>query len=204
MSTLLNCGIALLLLIDVSGSINPHEYNLQKIGYTEALVSSEFVNVVSSKKQPIYISIVEWAGYSQPVIPWTKVETKQDLYYISSVYEISERTSPWSGSTNITGALQFGIEHFNGLPCKPDKKIIDISGDGTDDRPVEYSELHNTVILAETRGITINGLPIVLDDPTLSMYYKMNVITMDGFIVVVTDFINFYKALLKKLVFEIS
>lgn len=197
-----SCGVALLLLIDVSGSIDTEEYNLQKDSYIEAFTSPKVEEAVTGKQYPTYFAIAEWAGKTSLIIPWVKVDSKQDLLLLSNSYKSSNKAEavfvqPFA--TVIGQALISGIDYFSELPCKPEKKVIDISGDGTsEDSTVE------AVLLAEDNDIVINGLPITIDDPKLDKYYKDKVITSNGFIIVANSFKDFTRALIKKLVFELS
>ncbi len=92
---------------------------------------------------------------------------------------------------------------MNDLPCEPDRRVIDVSGDGDDnDSDVELREVRDR---AAAEGIVINGLPIVTATrPYLARYFEENVITPGGFVINAEGFSEVGRALTKKLVHEIA
>jgi hypothetical protein len=204
MADLTSCGVALLLLVDVSGSVDANEYNLQKTGYVNAFKDPKVVEVISKKSTPIYLALAEWAGRTELVIEWRKISERSDLFSFSNDYSVSKRKLAANYSTDISQAINMGVDYFNQLPCKPEQKIIDVSGDGSDDGGEGSTRLLDAVKKAEAFDVTINGLPIESGEVGLQLYYKTNVITTNGFVVAAKNFPDFARALLKKLIFELS
>ncbi len=117
------------------------------------------------------------------------------------------------GRTSISGAIDFAMERFAAAKPHSNRRIIDISGDGTNNSGRLVTEARDQA-LAE--GVTINGLAIVNDKPNpgyafhtqppggLPEWYRQNVIGGPGaFLRVVEDFRSFADAMTNKLVSEI-
>jgi hypothetical protein len=59
--------------------------------------------------------------------------------------------------------------------------------------------------MAEARGVTVNGLAILNDDPGLATWYRDNVIAGRGaFVITASDYSDFAAAILDKLLREIE
>jgi hypothetical protein len=94
------------------------------------------------------------------------------------------------------------------------RKIVDVSGDGEDSsKQVQF--LRDTRDLLVARGITINGLPIIVKPPEfirppqppegLEVYYREHVVGGPGHVMVESaGFDNFERAILQKLLLEIA
>ncbi|MBX6370311.1 MAG: DUF1194 domain-containing protein, partial [Rhodospirillales bacterium] len=80
--------------------------------------------------------------------------------------------------------------------------VLDVSGDGINNNGRPVNEARDQAV---AKGIVINGLPILNEDPTLDAYYQENVIGGPGaFKIAVKDFDTFKEALVAKLVREIA
>ena len=56
-------GLELMLLVDVSGSVNATEYNLQKQGYVDAFNNATVQNAITnSQGGGIAVTYIEWSG----------------------------------------------------------------------------------------------------------------------------------------------
>src|SRR5205085_11811353 len=77
-----------------------------------------------------------------------------------------------------------------------------ISGDGSNNRGRSVNQARDEAI---TKGVGINGLPILALEPDLDGYYRENVIGGPGaFVIAAKDFETFGEAILKKLIAEIA
>jgi hypothetical protein len=108
----------------------------------------------------------------------------------------------FGGGTSLSGAIDFSVQLLNGSPYRGIRKVIDISGDGSNNlgRPVEQARNE-----ALQQGIRINGLPILELEKDLDQYFRENVIGGPGaFIIPVQNYNAFGEAIMRKLVTEIS
>jgi len=107
------------------------------------------------------------------------------------------------GMTTAMGdAIIKGVEYFDSTPCEPERKIIDVSGDGPSNTGVEIEVARKKAI---DNLVTINGMPIITTgEPRLSDYYIDKVITPDGFVLSADGYEDFTRAIKRKLIFEIA
>jgi len=116
--------------------------------------------------------------------------------------------------TSISGAIDYSLERLAAAPMSADHKVIDISGDGTNNAGRPVTEARDDAL---AKGVTINGLAIINTQtaPGFTMhtqppgglpnYYKENVIGGPGaFLLVVENFETFADAMARKLVSEIA
>jgi hypothetical protein len=82
------------------------------------------------------------------------------------------------------------------------RKVIDISGDGrNNDGRMAPDDMRRR---ARSRGVTINGLPILGDEPDVADYYRTHVVTEDGFVIEAKSFDDLAAAIRYKLMMEVS
>src|SRR6476660_7227971 len=66
------------------------------------------------------------------------------------------------GRTSISAAIDFAMAHFATSKWQAKRRIIDVSGDGTNNSGRPVTEARDQAI---SQGVTINGLAIVNDKP---------------------------------------
>lgn len=204
--------LELVLAIDVSGSVDPEEARLQRDGYVGALTNPRVQAAIHGGPYGrIAVAYVEWAGdgFQRIVVPWTLLSDPASVEaFASSVAESPISSAQW---TSISAAIDFCARLFDGNGYEGTRRVIDVSGDGVNNRgrPVEWARDQ-----AVAAGITINGLPILNDrpnpwggSPTLDLdgYYRDHVIGGPGaFLVPAVSFEAFADAILAKLLLEVS
>ncbi|MEW5424651.1 DUF1194 domain-containing protein [Amorphus sp. 3PC139-8] len=202
--------VELVLAVDISRSMALGEQIVQRNGYVEALGSKEVVAAIESGLLGrIAVTYIEWgeAGSERVVLDWHIIEDEAsakafaDKLAAEPLHEVSR--------TSISEALVFAVERIDSNAYEGLRRVIDVSGDGPNDhgRPVVQARA-----LATGRGITINGLPIVLADGSrrwsvvddLQDYYSQCVIGGTGaFEIAIRDRDDFAAAIRRKLVLEI-
>lgn len=202
------CAVALALVVDVSGSVSLPNYELQRDGIAGAFLTEQVQELVTNKPGGIAVSMVQFGVYNEVSVEWRIVRTKDDLINLAN--DIHNAHLPASRySTLIGAAAQYTLDYFNELPCKPLKKVMDISGDGADDGGDNLfgagaPKIKDIRHQAEEQDVIINGLPIEANEPGITEYYRNNVITTNGFIVPAHEFKDFSRAIRKKLFDELS
>lgn len=212
----------LLLLVDVSGSVDTSEYNLMMQGYADAFRNLDIVDAISLGPQSaIAASLVFWSANDQQLVgvDWMKIDDRESANTFADA--ISSTTRPYSSKTAIGSALKAGTEYFgtetggdisNGFESAV--QVIDISGDGEDndtpptsDRALNVRNERDTAI---ANGVdVINGLPIGNAGGSLEQYYQDNVIAssiegVEAFTQPVETFSNVAESLERKLSREIK
>jgi hypothetical protein len=195
--------LALVLAVDVSGSVNNERFELQRRGYAEAFTSREVMDAIAAgENHAIVVTLVEWsgAGHQRQMIGWTLVEDAASAESFGSA--IAEAARAFSDWTSISGAIDYSVALFAEAQVDPTRRVIDISGDGINNNGRSVTEARDAAIDA---GITLNGLPILTEYPDLDAYYHDNVIGGPGaFALAASDFNSFGAAILGKLVREIA
>ena len=107
-----------------------------------------------------------------------------------------------NGLTAIGSALLAAAAAFDHLPEPAGHRVIDVSGDGMANFGVPPSTARDTLV---GKGITINGLAILSEEPWLDEYYRSNVIGGPAaFVAVAKGYDSFADAILRKLVQEVA
>jgi hypothetical protein len=203
--------VELVIAVDVSYSMDPDEQALQREGYVQALTSREFMQALrQGPNGKIAVTYFEWAGPSDQKIlmPWRLIEGPESADSVAS--EIASAPYRRASRTSIAGALMFAKPLFDNSGYRGLRRVIDVSGDGTNNAGPLIVPTRDDVLAA---GITINGLPIMLKRATpgtmdieeLDIYYEDCVIGGPGaFVVPIRERAKFIEATRTKLVLEIA
>ena len=207
--------ILLVLAADVSRSIDEDEFNLQRRGYAAALSDPRVLRAITEgQHRSIALCFVEWSDTldQQVVVDWTTIRDGEDAASIATTMLKAPRS--FASRTSISGAIYFSMAQLASAKVSADKRIIDISGDGTSNSGPPVAEARDQAVAA---GITINGLAIINTQagPGFTMhtqppgglpeYYRQNVIGGPGaFLLQVENFGTFAEAMARKLVSEIA
>jgi len=202
-------GLELLLLIDVSGSVDATEYNLQKSGYVQAFQSAAVQNaIINSVGGSIAVAYVEWSGNAEQsyAVNWTKISNATEANAFAAAINGSSRAI--SGQTAIQAAMKFGGGQFASNGFEAARWVIDVSGDGADNNTTSCNVVTNVRCgrdSALAAGVaTINGLPI-LGEAGLLAYYQTNVQGgTNGFTTPAASFGDFSAAIQSKLIREVN
>ncbi len=202
--------LALVLAVDVSRSMDPEEQELQRQGFVEAFRSPLVHKAIrSGTLGRISVVYMEWSGVAQQtvVVPWTVIADPE------GAAEFAERLerAPIARimSTSISGAIDFSVGLFDQSGAEPLRKVIDVSGDGPNNQGRLVTSARDEAV---AKGITINGLPIMLKRPTgfgdmehLDLYFRDCVIGGPGaFMLPVQERQQFASAIKTKIIREIA
>ena len=195
--------VALVLAVDVSGSVNAERFELQRRGYAAAFASREVIDAIAAgMNRTIAVTLVEWSGigHQNQTVGWTLVYDAASAQAFGSA--IAEAPRVFSDWTSISGAVDFAVALLRDSSFDAARRVIDVSGDGINNNGRAATEARDDALSA---GIVINGLPILTEYPALDEYYRDNVVGgPNSFVVAVNDFSSFGTAILSKLVREIA
>jgi hypothetical protein len=147
--------------------------------------------------------MMQWTGPAMqvPVTGWSHVGDGESALTFAAAVEAAPRHL-FGGGTSISGAIDFSMALFPRSPYRGGRRVIDISGDGSNNRGRPVTLARDEAVAA---GVIINGLPILALEPDLDRYYQNSVIGGPGsFVVAAKDFEHFGEAILKKLITEIA
>jgi len=194
---------AIVLAVDVSSSVDETRFRLQQSGYAAAFRSGAVQTaILGGPHHAIAVAYVQWAGSKAQhvAVTWTRVADEAEADALAARIEECARLD--EGSTSISGAISFAMALLDAVPYAPDRRIIDVSGDGSNNSGRLAALARDEAVAV---GITINGLPILAVEPELDSYYRDNVIGGSGaFLVPATDFTTFATAIASKLVREVA
>jgi len=200
-----------ILAVDVSYSMDPDEQALQREGYMTAITSREFLQALrQGAHSRIAMTYFEWAGvnFQQIIVPWRLIDGPESADGFAA--DIGRARYTRASRTSISGALLFGAPLFESSGFHGERRVIDVSGDGVNNNGPLIVPTRDDVL---AKGITINGLPILLKRPTMSMidienldiYYEDCVIGGPGsFVIPIKERDQFKEAIRTKLVLEIA
>lgn len=199
--------VQLVLAVDISASMQDEELEIQREGYAAALIDPEVLKAITGGAHGrIAVTFFEYAGVTTQnlVIPWTIVGDEAEARQVAD--RISAHDVGWQPRrTSISGALDFGAKLIAESPYKGLKKVIDVSGDGTNNEGPHVDLTRDAVI---ARGIVINGLPMVSgvsDIEDLGLYYERCVTGGPGsFVLAIDDWKQFPAAIRRKFLMEIA
>lgn len=196
--------LRLVLAVDTSGSVNEARFELQKQGYASAFRHPRVLRAIQSgPRARIAVTMMQWTGpaLQVQVTPWTLIADEGGMHAFAAMIETAPRQL-FSGGTSISGAIDQGARLLAECPHEATRSIIDVSGDGGNNRGRPATAARDEAVAA---GIVINGLPILELDPTLDDHYLHNVIGgPNAFMVPAQSFAEFADAILKKLIIEIA
>lgn len=194
--------LALVLAIDTSGSISNERLAMQINGYAQAFREADLVRAVQTgTHRRIAVTFVMWSDYDRQyqAVPWTIITDRTSA--VGFADSIMHGLAPTPGWTSISGAIRYSTTLF-GLEPAADRRVIDISGDGSNNDGPPPQEARDAAV---SQGITINGLPILEVEPDLDRYYRRDVIGgPSAFLVVAHDRGSFETAVLRKLLAEVA
>lgn len=195
------CDVALLLAIDVSGSIDRGEYQLQTGGLAEALETPEIRDALLLGQ--VALGVVQWSGTGRQTlsIPWRRMLSESEVASFANRARGMERA--YFGSDTAVGeAVAFSAEQFSPVAdCQ--RRVIDISGDGPQNAGFALAPERAA---AERAGIEINA--IAIEDVGLAIsiteFYRKSVITRNGFVITARGLADYARAIREKILREIA
>jgi len=208
--------LLLVLASDVSGSITDQKFELERRGYAAALSNPSVMQAIASgPHRRIAIAFVDWAGATSQklVIDWTLIEDNNGAESFAG--RLLESPRSFSGYTAIGAAIDFSRAQFARSPFAAERRVIDVSGDGTNNNGRDVRKARDDALANEVT--TINGLVILSFAPDsynpehtnppggLDHYYRENVVGgTNAFVTVAEDFESFGKSIVTKLIREIA
>jgi Protein of unknown function (DUF1194) len=203
--------VELILAVDVSYSMDMDELAVQREGYAQAIVSKEFLQALKTGPNgKIAVTYFEWAatGDQKIIIPWRVIDGPETADAVSE--EIMKTPVRRASRTSISGAINFAMPLFDENPYHGLRRVIDISGDGPNNNGPPVTGARDAAL---AKGIVINGLPIMVKEPSystmdidnLDFYYEDCVIGGPGsFVVSIKDRDKFKEAIRTKLLLEVA
>ncbi len=195
------CETALLLAIDVSGSIDRAEYLFQTGGLADALNDPEVADALVLGQ--VALGVVQWSGAGQQAfsLTWKRMLSQDAVDVFADAARNLSRAFDAS-DTAVGEALGFSVDQFAAVSdCR--RRVIDISGDGplNAGRPVAAER-------ARALRATIDINAIAIEDVGRSIpiteFYRRYVISSQGFVITARGLSDYPRAIREKLIREIA
>lgn len=203
--------VQLVLAVDVSYSMDMDELAIQREGYAQAIVSKDFLQALKTGPHgKVAVTYFEWAASSDQkiIIPWRVIDGPESADAVAA--EIMKTPIRRASRTSISGAIYFAMPLFDQSPYHGLRRVIDISGDGPNNNGSPVTIARDEAL---SKGIIINGLPIMVKEPSystmdidnLDFYYEDCVVGGPGsFVVSIKNREMFKEAIRTKLLMEVA
>ncbi|UMY16106.1 DUF1194 domain-containing protein [Methylobacterium organophilum] len=223
-------GTALVVSVDVSGSVDETRYRLQMEGIAGALEDAQVLASIEASGG-IAFAMVAWADTARLAVGWRRIASKAEAQAAARLVRAVPRQP---GEFTCIGRMMRTVAAtvLPALPVPADRTVVDVSGDGIDNctDTDDIREQRQSLVQA---GTTVNGLPILVpgendvvgvgafrapgyglrelpkqadrDGTTLDAWYREHVVAGPGaFLLAAQGYGDFARALRQKFVLEIS
>jgi Protein of unknown function (DUF1194) len=207
--------VALVLVDDVSGSIDDGEFALQKKGYVAAFNDPRVIAAIGGGPNgQIAVAYVEFASEFQvtTVLNWTIIKDTASAHAFAQALSDAQRSA--RGHTAIGAGIDQGVKLLHETSFAAARKVLDVCGDGTSNSGRDPTEARDDAL---HDNITINGLAIANESDVpwlqahthppggLDNYYERNVVGGEtSFVLTIHNYESFEEAITRKLVNEIA
>lgn len=207
--------LLLVLAADVSRSVDERKFRLQRGGYANAITDPRVVQaMMAGPRGRIALMFIEWSGDGDQavVLDWSVIASPADAQRAAD--QVRTATRAFMGRTSISSAIDFSMGQLRRSPYRAPRRVIDISGDGTNNSGRDVSIARNEAV---AQDVVINGLVILSEEPLafnpqhthppggLTKYFETNVIGGPAsFVVEAESFEAFGQSLISKLIKEVA
>ena len=207
--------VALVLVSDVSRSVDDSEFKLEKEGYGAAFLDPRVQAAIRGGPiGAIAVAYVEFAGNYEvsTVVDWQTINDPTSAH--AFVDAITQAPRSFWGRTSISAGIDHARHMLEESGYEAQRRVIDVAGDGTNNAGRDVTDAREDAVKS---GITINGLAIINDHPVnyiyahvappggLTNWYGQNVVGGSGsFVLEVHSFQTFGEAMTRKLLSEIA
>ena len=195
--------LALVLAIDCSFSVDSREFRLQMEGLGRAFQRPEIKKaILQGTRQRIAVAAIQWSDDNNQtvVVPWTVIAGDADAEELGQTLAVLPRKLA-QGGTSISAALLYAAALLDAAPAA-ERRVVDVSSDGRNNSGASVQPVRDRVV---GQGITINGLTIINEWPTLQTYFENNVVGGPShFVIPANDYQDYGDAIYMKLLREIT
>lgn len=210
--------VALVLLTDVSNSIDDHEYALVKEGYRAAFSDPEVIAAIQGSYGGVAVAYVEFSGAHEVTLVrgWDHLTDAASSQAFGAAVASAPRSS--AGNTALAASLKQAVRLLKEGGFGAARLVIDVASD----HPGDSGRSAPIRDAAVADGITINALPIIGQHPAgtidgrltytsaqwgwggTAAFYQRDVIGGAGaFMVEAQNYDSFAAALKRKLLLEL-
>lgn len=197
---------ALVLAVDVSGSVDEHRFRLQMEGIAQALEDAAIQRaILGGPHGAILVAMVQWSDRPSLTIPWTRIGAVGDARRLAAqIRNAARRPGDFTCAAAMLHYVQ--VKMLPSIPIRPERTVVDVSGDGKDNcNPTVPPAAERDALVRQE--VTVNGLPILEGDEkdTLEAWYRANIAGGPASFVIPADgYRDFGRAIRQKFLTEVS
>ena len=185
-------ALCLALVLDVSGSISPAHYELQRDATAAAL---ETQDVARAARDGLSVSVVYFGTTARVVVP-----PGRDPRAVAAALRRIPHTP--GGQTDVAAGIQAGLDVVLAQDCE--RRVVDVSGDGAHNSG-PLSEVRDAVEAAAAADVQINALPIVtLSEPNVAAWFEEHVTNPTQGFTMPAGWLDFTVAIRRKIASEVA
>lgn len=195
----LACDAALVLAMDVSGSVDAAEYRLQVDGLADALEDAALREVM--ERGAVAVMVTQWSGLGQQAISlgWQQMRAPGDAAALAHAVRALPRGFS-GGETAVGQALAHALAQFAHAPACA-RRIVDLSGDGAENVGFDAGAARRAAMAA---GVEVNALAIEAMGLSISNFYARWVVTPGGFVETARGHMDYPRAIKAKMLRELT
>ncbi len=192
------CAVALVLLLDASGSVSAGDWRMQVQGTADG-IADEAVTRIIERQGAVAMTAIAFSDMTVPMVPWRIMRNAAEATAFAQSLRQSPR--PLYGGTRIGEAIEDAVLALDAAPCQAEQEVIDVASDGDAD-PVPTMRARDAAAL---RGVRVNAIGIGrLPGGTPADWLRDNAVTMGGFSLEVGEWGDFARAMRRKLQMELA
>jgi hypothetical protein len=193
------CALALVLLLDSSGSVPDPAWNMQVQAHADALADPAIGRIIG-RDGAVAVMVAGFDDAPRILVPWRILEGPADA--VAAARQVAGAPRPGNRGTATGRALAFALEELRRAPCVADRQVVDLVTDGPGDDAVALDRARAE---AEARDVRVNALAVItypgIDAPA---WLRANVVTPGGFVMAADGWEDVAAALRRKITWEIS
>lgn len=159
--------VAIVFVVDVSGSMQPEEVATARQAHAKAMQSPDVLNAIhDGPTGRVAVAYVEFGDRAKVGVDWMIIDgTDSAGVFAASIGSLPGGGYLGGGLTAVGAGLLAADELMGRAPAAP-RLVVDIAGDGTNTgspRP----DVGREALLS--RGVIINAMPILMDAPDFNL-----------------------------------
>lgn len=192
------CGLALVLLLDASGSVPDSAWQAQVEAHADALADPAIGRAMANQGITV-VTVIGYEDTPRVLVPWRIVDAPEDAEGVAR--EVMAVRRPGSGGTHTGRALAFALDHLERAPCVAERQVVDVVTDGSGDDPVRLDEARER---ATIQGVKVNALVVRTYPTDAEGWAREELVTPGGFVMTADSWQEVAWALRRKVASEVA
>lgn len=198
------CILALVMLLDVSNSVDNARWIQQRNGHADAFRSSSVSDYIQNTG-PIAVAVAAFGSNAAVIHDWRILTNRLEALEFADRFQAISRPE-LEMFTHTGEGMAVSLDLHENVPCNPERRVLDVAADGVQIGGRDAREMRD---LATERGITINTIAILNEDQNeivqreFVRFMNEQVRTQDGFSMTSAGFEDIARTVRRKVELEI-